>query len=92
MSTNNMAASWRQANDVIAPGWSRYARVYQWAERVPASVAARLAGVRADSSFFITSMYFTIWPRFGTTGYLRFGQIWSDLVIRVTQQLQLVKS
>ena len=21
MSTNNMAASWRQANDVIAPGW-----------------------------------------------------------------------
>jgi len=30
----------------------RYARVYQWAERVPASVAARLAGVRADSSFF----------------------------------------
>ena len=27
-------------------------RVYQWAERVPASVAARLAGVRADSSIF----------------------------------------
>ena len=23
MSTNNMAASWRQANDVIAPGWNR---------------------------------------------------------------------
>ena len=23
MSTNNMAASWRQANDVIAPGWMR---------------------------------------------------------------------
>jgi len=21
MSTSNMAASWRQANDVIAPGW-----------------------------------------------------------------------
>jgi len=35
---------------------SRYARVYQWAERVPASVAAKLAGVRTDSSFFITSM------------------------------------
>jgi len=31
---------------------SRYARVYQWAERVPASVAAKLAGVRADSSIF----------------------------------------
>ena len=24
MSTNNMAASWRQANDVIAPGWSEW--------------------------------------------------------------------
>ena len=23
MSTSNMAASWRQANDVIAPGWDR---------------------------------------------------------------------
>ena len=31
---------------------SRYARVYQWACRVPASVAAKLAGVRADSSIF----------------------------------------
>ena len=24
MSTNNMAASWRQANDVIAPGWCKH--------------------------------------------------------------------
>jgi len=24
MSTNNMAANWRQANDVIAPGWFTY--------------------------------------------------------------------
>ena len=23
MSTSNMAASWRQANDVIAPGWAQ---------------------------------------------------------------------
>ena len=30
------------------------------------------------------SRYFTIWPRFGT-GYLRFGPIYSDLVIRVTR-------
>ena len=47
-----------------------------------------------------TALYFTIWPRFGTTGYLRFvpiysnlvrfGQIWSDLVIRVTHLTDLV--
>jgi len=44
---------------------SRYARVYQWAERVPASVAAKLAGVRADSSIFyyldgVNTLYFFI--------------------------------
>jgi len=30
MSTNNMAASWRQANDVIAPGWYRRMAYYQY--------------------------------------------------------------
>jgi len=44
----------------------------------------RLLWSKVDAYDLVHSRYFTIWPRFGT-GYLRFGPIYSDLVIRVTR-------
>ena len=76
--------------------------------------SALLIWTKSDLSDKVFNRYFTIWPRFGTTGvlilevntgvcnltrqgrlqkittttsttgYFRFGPIWSDLVIRVT--------
>ena len=45
--------------------------------------SALLIWTKSDLSDKVFNKYFTIWPRFGT-GYFRFGQIYPDLVIRVT--------
>ena len=50
--------------------------------------SASLMWTKSDFSDNIFNRYSTIWPRFGT-GYLRFGPIYPDLVIRVTDRLNL---
>jgi len=45
--------------------------------------SALLIWTKSDLSDKVFNRYFTIWPRFGT-GYLRFGPIYSDLVIKET--------
>ena len=49
---------------------------------------ARKGRTKSDLSDKVFNKYFTIWPRFGT-GYFRFGPIYPDLVIRVTEILGL---
>ena len=48
------------------------------------SDVVRLLWYKVEVYDLVHSRYFKIWPRFGTE-YLRFGPIYSDLVIRVTR-------
>ena len=50
--------------------------------------SALLIWTKLDLSDKVFNRYYTIWSRFGT-GYLRFGPIYPDLVIRVTDRLNL---